>query len=76
MAEEQAEEVEAAEAQVATRKRSRTGDALLLSETIRQNLKQPIRPNYRKNLVGSRDINEIRENTQVLVGILKCGATW
>ena len=73
MAEEQAKEEVAAEA---LRKRPRTGDALLLTNTIRQNLKQPIRPKYRENLVGSRDINEIRENTQVLVGILKCGATW
>ena len=73
MAEEQAKEEVAAEA---LRKRPRTGDALLLTNTIRQILKQPIRPKYRENLIGSRDINEIKENKQVLVGILKCGATW
>ena len=73
MAEEQAKEEVAAEA---LRKRPRTGDALLLTNTIRQNLKQPIRPKYRENLIGNRDINEIKENKQVLVGILKCGATW
>ena len=76
MAEEQAKEVEAAEAQAATRKRSRTGDAALLTEAIRQNLKQPIPPKHRETLVGKKDINEIKDNTQVLVGILKCGATW